>query len=85
MELNNNNDGANEARTRNYKLSCVCKFKGVRGNLMVICTACGENVHSSSSCSKILNHNNSNNYIKKKILTMLTLMIVLNTYVLRVK
>ena len=67
MALNNNNDGTNEARTRNYKLCCVCKFKGVRGNPMVICTACGENVHSSNSCSKILNHNKSNNNIKKKI------------------
>ena len=63
---NNNNDGANEARTRNYKLCCICKFKGVRGNPMVICTACGENVHSSNSCSKILNHNNLKDNIKKK-------------------
>ena len=56
MSLNNSNANVNTFKERNYKLCSVCKFKGKKGNPLVICTTCDQKVQTSNCCS----HKNSN-------------------------
>lgn len=52
-------------KSRNYKLCCVCTFRGKKGHSLVICTTCLKNVHSSNSCSTTINTSLNTNLNKK--------------------
>ena len=68
MALNNNNGiNSNHKRTRIYKLCCTCNLQGKKGNALVICTICTNNIHTSNSCSSKINTSNTANEEEKYI------------------